>query len=43
MSSATIPVALVEAIEEKKLLKKDLTILTDVGSGLALGGALIRI
>lgn len=43
MSSATVPVALCEAVEQERVKKGDLVILADVGSGLALGGALIRI
>ena len=43
MSSATVPVALCEAVEQGRAKKGDLVVLTDVGSGLALGGALIKI
>lgn len=43
MSAATVPVAFAEAIKEKKVVSGNKVILTDVGSGLTLGGALIQI
>ena len=43
MSAATVPVALAEAIQTSQLKKNDLAILVDMGSGLAFGGALVRV
>ena len=42
-TKTNVPVALAEAIENKVVVKNDLVILVDVGSGLAYGGALIRL
>ncbi|MEK6896520.1 MAG: ketoacyl-ACP synthase III [Nanoarchaeota archaeon] len=43
MSAATVPVALAEAMHKGTIKKGDLVTLIDMGSGLAFGGALIRI
>lgn len=43
MSSATVPVALASALAEGRAAPGDLVALMDIGSGLALGGALVRI
>lgn len=43
MSSATVPIALTEAIRQGRAKKGDLITLVDMGSGLAFGGALIRL
>jgi 3-oxoacyl-[acyl-carrier-protein] synthase-3 len=43
MSAATVPVALTEAIRKGRARKGDLVTLVDMGSGLAFGGALIRL
>jgi len=41
-TGATIPLALGTALEEKRLKKGDLVVLTSVGAGLTVGGALVR-
>ena len=43
MSAATVPVALAEAMRNGTIKRGDLVTLADMGSGLAFGGALIRI
>ncbi|MBI2451551.1 hypothetical protein HYV50_00565 [Candidatus Pacearchaeota archaeon] len=43
MSAATVPIALAEAKERGDIKEGDLVVLVDMGSGLAFGGALIRI
>ncbi len=43
MSAATIPTALAEAIERGEIRKNDLVMLLDFGSGLTMGGAIIKI
>lgn len=43
MSAATVPFALVQAVETGKITKGDLVVLVDMGAGLSFGGALLRI
>ncbi len=42
MSSACIPIALCEAIEEGRLKEGDLAVLVGMGGGLTWGAALVR-
>ena len=41
-TAATIPLALATALDEKRLKKGDLTLLTSVGAGFTVGTVLLR-